>query len=110
MNRQMLTYITMMMCFPLFAQEESSSLFVDSLVFKGYENVSYTSLENEEVIVLENVTYKANGEGVQQAIGVLDKLPFDDSKQRRVVVLVNNVPRYSLVRAVGGAWKTSYNR
>ena len=85
---------------------------VNALVNAGYENVSREIGETEEVIMFENTLWRANGDGIREAIKLIELYPVTPGKGRRVVVLRNKVPQVSLLlspgEAAGIGWNVSY--
>lgn len=96
----------------LYAQEKDDV--VSALVNAGYENVSREIGDTEEIIMLENSLWRANGEGVREAIKIIELFPLTPGMGRRVVVLRNKVPQLSLLLHPGESasgitdWKVSY--
>lgn len=84
---------------PIFGRIQAQSLdtLVTSLVDIGYENVSRTITETEEIITFENGPRRVNGIGVRDAMRIIEKTHSIEGKLRRVVVLSYNVPQISLI-------------
>lgn len=89
----------------VYAQEEDEV--VKALVKAGFENVSRV-VSGEEIITFENLAWKANGEGVSEAMQIIEQFPIEAGKARRVVVLKYKVPQVSLLAREGEDWKVSY--
>lgn len=79
----------------LYAQKDDE--IVKALVNAGFENVSRVISDTEEIITFENSVWKADGEGIREAINVIEKYPFIAGKTRRVIVLQLGLPQISLV-------------
>ncbi len=79
----------------LYAQKDDE--IVKALVNAGFENVSRVVSDTEEIITFENSVWKADGEGIREAINVIEKYPFIAGKTRRVIVLQLGLPQISLV-------------
>ena len=96
----------------LYAQEKGDV--VSALAKAGYENVSREIGDTEETIMLENSLWRANGEGVREAIKIIESFPLLPGMGRRVVGLRNKVPQLSLLLHPGESasgitdWKVSY--
>lgn len=96
----------------LYSQEKNDV--VSALVNAGYENVSREVGDMEEIIMLENSLWRANGEGIREAIKIIELFPLTPGMERRVVVLRNKVPQLSLLLHPGEStsgitdWKVSY--
>lgn len=69
---------------------------VRTLVQMGFENVGWSEDAKERVYVMENVTYRFNGEGISQAVDLIQKMGLPDGKPCRLIFLDNNVPQISL--------------
>ena len=110
-------YKTSGVCFILFCTidflyAQGTDDVVNALVNAGYENVSREIGETEEVIMFENTLWRANGDGIREAIKLIELYPVPPGKGRRVVVLRNKVPQVSLLlrpgEAAGIGWNVSY--
>ena len=110
-------YKTSGVCFILFCTidflyAQGTDDVVNALVNAGYENVSREIGETEEVIMFENALWRANGDGIREAIKLIELYPVTPGKGRRVVVLRNKVPQVSLLlrpgEAAGIEWNVSY--
>ena len=77
----------------LYAQKDDE--IVKALVNAGFENVSRVVSDTEEIITFENSVWKADGEGIREAINVIEKYPFIAGKTRRVIVLQLGLPQIS---------------
>lgn len=84
---------------------------VKALTNAGYENVSRSVEETEEIILLENSLWRGNGDGVREIVTLVDKFPTIPGKSRRVIILRNKVPQVSLLLPAGESgsdWIVSY--
>lgn len=94
----------------LYAQREGNV--VEALVQEGFENVSREVRASEEIITFENTLWRANGEGIAEAMKIIELYPLLPGKARRVVVLRNKVPQVSLRLEAGETtrdWVVSYS-
>lgn len=93
----------------LYAQDGND--LVKALTGAGYENVSRSVGETEEIILLENSLWRGNGDGVREIVKLVDKFPMIPGKSRRVIILRNKVPQVSLLLPAGESgsdWIVSY--
>lgn len=79
----------------LYAQKDDE--IVKALVDAGFENVSRVISDTEDIITFENSVWKADGEGVSEAIDIIGKYPIIAGKTRQVIVLQLGLPQISLV-------------
>jgi len=70
---------------------------VKALTDAGFENVSRSVSATEEIITFENSVWKADGEGIREAIDIIGRFPAIAGKTRRVIVLQLGIPQVSLL-------------
>jgi len=91
------TGLVYMLFFSVGVQAQEGDEMLKALVDAGFENVSRSVSGSEEIITFENGAWRAQGEGISEAMEIIDRFPLMVGKARRVVVLSNKIPQISLL-------------